>query len=308
MQDSWYTIINPNAGSGRANKDWPKIEEELKRSRFEFRPIKTEHPRHSEELVQRAIKEGYRKILCIGGDGTLHNIVNGILKQNSVPSTEITLAHISVGTGNDWVRTYGIPKGYKENIRSIKLGQPFIQDAGIARFEDGKESRFFLNLCGIGFDGEVVKQTGKKLGKISYMLGSLKALLTYNSSQFEIQMDQEEVSGKHYMVLAGIGQYGGGGMRLVPDAITNDGYFDLTLAGNLGKWEIISRLGQLYSGKFVEHPKVQQAKAQRVKVKAARKKQVYMEADGELMGTGDFEMEVIPAALRVLVPSHNFKD
>jgi YegS/Rv2252/BmrU family lipid kinase len=305
--DAWLTIINPVAGNGKAGKDWPKIESLLKQARFDFVPHKTEHQGHAAELVQKGLKQGYRKFLCVGGDGTLHHMVNGIMEQDDVASTEITLAMISVGTGNDWIKTYGIPKDYKSAIRSIKLGKPFLQDVGIARYNQGKDHRFFVNFAGVGFDGEVVKKTGKKFGRLSYLWGLFTSLLGYKTPSLKLGFGEAEREGKYFMVIAGIGQYGGGGMRLMPDAITNDGLLDITMAADLGKMEVIGNLGKLFNGAFTGHPKVEQVKSKDFKV-ASQQGTAYMEADGEFIGEGPFDIKIIPSALRVLVPDHNFKD
>lgn len=305
--NQWLVILNPTAGSGKAEKDWPRIEAHLKQARFDFTLQKTEHAGHSAELVKEGIAKGYRKFLCVGGDGTLHHAMNGIMEQDEISSTEPTLAMIPVGTGNDWVRTYGIPTNYEETIRGIKLGKPFIQDVGLASFGQSATKRYFVNFAGMGFDGYVVKNARKRFGKLSYLWGLATCLFSYKPPELSISVNEEVKQGRIFMSIAGIGQYGGGGMRLMPEAITNDGLLDLTVAGDLSKMDVVMNLGKIFTGNFLNHSKVESFRCKSLKVEAI-KGTCYMEADGEFIGEGPFTIEVIPNALRVLVPDHNFKD
>ncbi|HIB85018.1 MAG TPA: hypothetical protein EYO59_10620 [Chromatiaceae bacterium] len=108
----WYTIVNPIAGSGRCQRDWPEIEAHLDAAGVSHQNSLTDYHRHSSELAPMAIERGYRKFICVGGDGTFHNIVNGIMKQNMVPSKEITVAMVTVGT----VTTGNNPKLHPDRI------------------------------------------------------------------------------------------------------------------------------------------------------------------------------------------------
>jgi len=128
MKHKYFVTVNPNSGAGKAGKDWPKIKEKLTKAGLEFDfAISTKH-RENIDQVGQAIKDGYRKIIGVGGDGTLHHIVNAIFTQNEVTSTEIEVALISIGTGNDWVRHYNIPTNYDKAINLIKQGKTTFQD------------------------------------------------------------------------------------------------------------------------------------------------------------------------------------
>lgn len=105
----WFVIINPTSGNGSSKRKWPRIKALLNAEYFDFDYAFTEYENHSVLLVQIAVKQGFKKIISVGGDGTLHNIINGIQRQNTVNSSYIQIGVIPIGTGNDWIKTYNIP-------------------------------------------------------------------------------------------------------------------------------------------------------------------------------------------------------
>ena len=116
--EAWLVIVNPKAGSGRGLKDWPIISNQMYNSSLRFTCVFTEHKYHAVELTVKAINDGFRNIVAVGGDGTIHEVVNGIFIQKKVPTTDISLAVIPTGTGNDWIRMFGISKTIRRKTRS----------------------------------------------------------------------------------------------------------------------------------------------------------------------------------------------
>jgi diacylglycerol kinase family enzyme len=120
--EKWLVILNPHAGSGRGKKDQSEIEKYLHRSEINFELKISEFPKHTIALTIEAIENGYRKLIVAGGDGTLNEAVNGIFIQTICPPEQITIGVIPVGTGNDWIKTFGIPNNYRAAIQIIKSG------------------------------------------------------------------------------------------------------------------------------------------------------------------------------------------
>jgi len=110
----WFVIINPTSGNGSGRRKWLKIKTELEYNAFDFDIAFTEYANHSKELIQSSIKQGFTKFICVGGDGTLHNIINGVQLQKQINSSAIQIGIIPIGTGNDWLKTHGIPLNIKE--------------------------------------------------------------------------------------------------------------------------------------------------------------------------------------------------
>jgi len=302
MKNKYFITVNPNSGAGKSGKDWPKIKNKLIQAEIDFDfEISTAHQENVTHVL-KALKNGYRKIIGVGGDGTLHHITNAIFQQQEVISTDITVGLISIGTGNDWVRHHNIPTKYEEAIAVIKAGKTSTQDVGILKYGNNKTA-YFMNFVGIGYDAFVVENTAdlKKFGQSAYLYGLIQCLFKYENNEIEIEIEIDGVpysKGEVFMLIAGLGKYAGGGMMFSKDALINDGFFDLTIGKDLSKTEIIFMVHKLFNGTFNDHEKVDTIKCKNIKVKAKNKNIVKAEADGELIGIGDFEISLLENALK----------
>jgi YegS/Rv2252/BmrU family lipid kinase len=303
----WFVIVNPVSGFGKVKKEWQDISEELKAQGVDYEFEFTTAQAKGDEIAYKAISNGYRKLICVGGDGHLHDIVNGVLAQSYVPSTDITIGMISQGTGNDWIKTNGIPKDIKKAIAVIKQGKTYIQNAGLARsYRNGQAaSRYFHNFAGVGFDAYVVQNTinSKGYGQIAYLLVMLKSLFSYQKPVLRITLDDRIIETKTYLTLSGIGKFGGGGMKLTPDAQPDGDAFNVSVAKDFSKLDVFRYIGKLYDGSFIHLDKAESHMSKHVRIEVISSvDEVYMEADGDMMGTGPFEISLVPHALRVVIP------
>lgn len=295
----WFVIINPTSGNGSSKRKWPRIKALLNAEDFDFDYAFTEHENHSVLLVQIAVKQGFKKIISVGGDGTLHNIINGIQRQNSVNSSDIQIGVVAIGTGNDWIKTYNIPLHIEKAISIIKRGVLRQQDIGKIEFIDQKqESIYFNNLAGVGFDGFVVSKVSKykNLGAIAYLIGAIAGLFSFKNFSSTITLNETEIRTKSLMVLAGLCKYSGGGMQLTKDPNPNDGLFDVSIAKDLSKFDILKNLYNLFNGKIVEHSKVENYKVSELSIIIDSKVKPFIQADGELIGTGSIRLKIAPRA------------
>ncbi|MFT5071491.1 MAG: diacylglycerol kinase (ATP) [Chitinophagales bacterium] len=303
MNNKYFVSVNPNSGAGKSGKDWPKIQQKLKDEGFEFDyAISTRH-RENIDHVQHAIKQGFRKFIGIGGDGTMHHMVNGVMLQDDVPSTDIELSLISIGTGNDWVRHYDISRDYDQAIALIKAGKTRFQDVGLLDYQDGQAKEYFMNFVGIGYDAYVVEHTVdlKKFGQSAYLYGLVQCLFKFEAQELTVEVDGKPLLNEDvFMMIAGLGKFAGGGMMLSKNALIDDGYFDLTIGKDLSKKDIIFMVQKLFNGNYIEHPKVETLKCKHVRVEAKNQNIVKAEADGELVGTGSFEISLKEKALCVI--------
>jgi YegS/Rv2252/BmrU family lipid kinase len=301
----YFVIVNPASGNWGVQKKWEQIKAELqKHISFSFKI--TEQPRHAEEIVQTAIQNGYKKIIGIGGDGLLQEIANGIVNQNEIDSKEITVCLISSGTGNDWIKTSGISKDLKKAIQALKEEKTIVQDLGKITFtHDGKrKTRYCVNFAGVGFDSYVVANTLhlKKYGTIAYLLGMLQCLFSYKKPILKISSAEKSITTTAYMCIAGIGKFGGGGMKLMPGALLDDGKFFVSLAKDFSVLEVIFNIHKLYSGELIHHSKVDSWETENLRIEVLESDgDVYLEADGDVFGTGPFDIEIVPQKLRVIV-------
>ncbi len=304
MINNWFVIINPTSGNGKSKKQIPKLLKALKETNIPYEYKVTEHPNHSFEFVQNAILKGYRKIISIGGDGTLHNIVNGIMHQSTVNPSVIKVAVIPVGTGNDWVKTYRITTNINACLSIIKQEKTVYQDIGKINLLNSKSTVYFNNLAGIGFDGHTVNSINKykRLGGLSYLVGGLDGFSTYKPITLKINFNTKEITTKSLMTLIGLCKYSGGGMQMTKNANPNDGLFDITIIKIYGFGRVLLNLSKLYNGKIVHHQKVETYKTDKIKVTIPKNTSPYIQADGELIESSDFEIELIPKAIQFVIP------
>lgn len=304
----WLIIRNPNASGGKSMKLWPKVREILLQEGLEFEDQCTSKPMEAIELVSEAIGKGYRKIAAMGGDGTVNEVVNGIMSQSFCDSKEILFTQIPIGTGNDWSRTMGIPKNFKALARFMKSAVADYQDIGLLSWKNSKgkvQQRYFVNIAGMGFDAFVGVIANKnkvegKSGVFSYVKALLSGLYQYKVQSVNLKVDSHNKGSFELFSLAvGICNYSGGGMKQCPDASYNDGILDLTLIEKINKWKVVFNIPRLYSGSFVKNKEVHQFKGQYIEIKA--NENTLLEVDGEVIGTGTAEFSLLPSVLKVLV-------
>jgi YegS/Rv2252/BmrU family lipid kinase len=305
-QKEWLVIVNPNAGTGKGKKDWNKISVLLKEENLPFSVKFTERKGHAIILTMEGIKEGFRKIITVGGDGTLNEVVNGAFSNDTCPTKDISLAIVPVGSGNDWGRMFGIPLDYEKAIKIISDNKLMLHDIGLLSFYDGteKKKRYFINIAGLGFESVVVRRANiqkdkGRSGKAIYFYNLLMSLLSYKNTKAEIIIDDEKIiNADVFSINIGNGRYCGGGMRQTPDALPDDGVLDATIINGMGKFEIIRNLKILYDGTILNHPKIDGYKCKNIKVSSDSI--IYTEADGESLGHTPVEFSIIPSSINIV--------
>jgi YegS/Rv2252/BmrU family lipid kinase len=304
-KNTWYVIVNPVAGFGKVVKKWKALFPLLEKE-FALTVVFTERDRHAVSLTKEAIEAGYSHILAVGGDGTLHQVVNGMMLQHVKASHEISIAFYSCGTGNDWIRSFDFPKNNVAFVEMLKQNKTLYHDVGkVYYFKENKACiEYFNNIAGVGFDAYVIQQTkNKTTGQFSYLVGMLRSLFSYRCNHLKVTIHGETHDAISYLTLAAINKYAGGGMKLAPDAVNNDGRFDVILVKEISKWEVVKHTSKLFSGKYLNLPQVSVFRSASFTIEALENpSQVYCEADGELTGTGPFEFVVVPAALNIVIP------
>ncbi len=304
MTKSWFLIVNPTAGNGNFNKLWLEIKHELKIQQLEYSFVLTTHHKHEIDLVHEAINKGYKHIISVGGDGTLHHIINGIMTQKKVKTSKITVGIIPLGTGNDWIKTYNISKKIKEAVLLIKKENTIYQDIGFLQLKN--TSAYFNNVAGIGYDGYVVNKLNnlKRFGSIAYLLSGVSGLISYRKSTFTIAINNQTITTKSLMTLFGICKYSGGGMQLTNYKSTNDGLLDVSIVKNLTFFNLLFNLPKLYNGLITKHKKVDTYLSKELLITPENlEKPIYIQADGELIGTGSVKVTLYKQAIQFVINS-----
>ncbi|MFT6869448.1 diacylglycerol/lipid kinase family protein [Polaribacter sp.] len=298
---SWFIIANPTSGNRNFSKQWKEIKQILNHKKIDFSFAFTQFSKHEIKLVTTAIQQGFRNIISVGGDGTLHHVVNGIMMQRYVKTSDITIAVIPLGTGNDWIKTYNIPNNIKKSINIITNKKTILQDIGILETEN-KVVCYFNNVAGIGYDGYIVHKLEKlkRFGSIGYLLAGISGLLCYKKTIFKIIFDNNTIETNCLMVLFGICKFSGGGMQFTKNVHTSDGLLDITIAKNLNLVDLILNIKKLYNGNIVHHKKVETYKTNLITV-IPKTSTPFIQADGELIDTGKVTMKVIEKAINFIV-------
>lgn len=306
-QGRWFTIVNPIAGRGRGLADWPQISALLNAEQIEFDAHFTERKYHAIELAFGAVGAGYRGIIVVGGDGTLHETVCGVMMQSQVPSTDVTLAVVAVGTGNDWMRMFGIPRFYSDAIKSISQGQTLMQDVGRVTYFESMvpQVRYLSNVGGVAYDAAVcrgvnrLKERGYK-GTWLYVWTAMMQAAKYRCRRAVIRCDGEVIFDKRlFTATIGIGKYTGGGLSQTPYAVIDDGLFDLTIIPKMNRLRLFSRFGTLYTDNIYNITGVTLHRGAKLEIESDEP--ISLELDGEILGVSDFTFEIVPRALRVIV-------
>lgn len=302
-------IVNRNAGAGTGAKAWKMIRDPAARLMGRHEVAFTTGPGEAVRLAGEAVRAGFDLLVCVGGDGTLNEVVNGLLSDSCGPG-ETVLGYIPCGTGCDFSRTLGLPGDPRRALEVIANGHTRVIDAGLIAFRgpNGRsEHRFFHNMVSFGLGGEVddrVNHGGKALGGfITFIQATLVSILLFRKKEITVRLDDGPVYGvTAWNIAVANGQYHGGGMWVAPYSRPDDGLFHVTVIGDLALWEVFFHLPKLYNGTLLGLSKVRSFTARLIEAWSAEK--VLLDMDGEQPGSLPAVLEVIPAALRFAVMPH----
>ncbi len=288
-----HAVVNPLAGRGRAARAWPLARKVLEEAGWTITETRSERRGHAVELAASAECD---VVIAVGGDGTAHEVANGILQGGRGAA----LGVVPIGSGNDFARALALPRDPAEAARLIATARPRPIDVGWVN------GRYFLTIAGAGFDGEVASQVNRwpKLlgGTAAYLLGILTMLVVYEPVDSEVVVDGDLNRERLFLIAVGNTAWNAGGMWLVPPASPDDGVLDVVVAGPLTRFETLCVLPRVFSGKHLLHPKVRQARGSVVRVTSAMP--LAVQADGESVGRLPATFTVHPGALQVLAPSY----
>jgi len=303
-------IVNPIAGSGRAHALAPKIEAWIAEQGIAGRLLETREPGHAERLAAAAADLGHDRVIAVGGDGTIQEVLNGLLAAGVGPDGgPPVLGVIPAGRGNDLARSVRLPLDPLACL-PISVGdttEPF--DVGQATSADGV-TRFFGAAGGAGFDAEVaytmaVRRRFWMRGEVGYFLGTLNELRRFRNSELQVTLlgdGEDRVISRRFLFIAfANGPYYGGGMQICPNADTNDGWLDVCLVGNLSRFEAMRELPGIYKALHLKNPKVEIVRARSVLIEGDTGTRVHL--DGEPFGNVPMEISLRPGAVRVAVPA-----
>jgi diacylglycerol kinase (ATP) len=288
-------IVNPAAGGGRTQARWLRLRERLFRTGLAFDWTWTAGPGDATEHARRAVRAGTGLVVAVGGDGTLNEVLNGVIGHDG--RARAALAMIATGRGRDACRNLGLPADGDGAIGALARGREQRVDAGVVEWPGGR--RYFLNAAGAGFDADVARraQSQRGSGTIPYLLGVFAALARHAPAPTVVTTDGGAWSGRAICVVAANAARYGGGMTIAPGAMPTDGLLDLVVLGDIGRLELVRWLPALYPGTHLRNPKITLRRCRDAAVRAPAGWHVH--ADGELVARTPVTFRIVPAAVRI---------
>jgi YegS/Rv2252/BmrU family lipid kinase len=301
-------VVNPASRGGATRKRFerilPRVREVLGACDIEW----TRGPRDAERIAREGVRAGVERVVVAGGDGTMSEVVTGILAADLGRYAE--LAMLPLGTGGDLRRTLGVPADLEDALAAIARGERRPLDAGRARFQgrDGREtSVYFVNIASLGISGlttELVNQAPKGLGgRVSFLVGTLRSIASYRAADHpvELRLDGEVIhKGPLVLAAAANGRYFGGGMQVAPDARPDDGLLDVVVVPGLSKLRLLAELPRIYRGTHIGVGGVLSQRGRVLEATPLGGEPPWVEIDGEPLGRLPARIEILPGALTLV--------
>lgn len=298
-------IVNPIAGRGAGEKSIPAIRQYCTIEGLDFEIVRTEKPRHATALAQDAVIEGFDTIVAVGGDGTVNEVVNGLMNARKDKNDTTIMGVLGVGRGNDFAYGLGIPSGIKRGFDLLTKNEFKPIDVGVVIGGLFDQGRYFCNGVGIGFDAvvgfEALKMT-KLQGFSSYIIAAIKTIFLYNNAPLvRIEYNNESMTLPALLISIMNGRRMGGGFLMAPQAEIDDAKFDLCIAGEVSKARIIYLMLHFMKGTQASQKEIFTKKAEKIKVTAIEGS-LPAHADGETICVdgNDLYLKIIPRAINVI--------
>lgn len=298
-------ISNPAAGRGR-DAVLPRLRRALSERGLEHEVAFTKGPGHAAAMARRAIENGARRfIVAVGGDGTIHEVVNGLVDPTEGPRRDdLVLGAVPAGSGCDFVRTFGLDRSPEQLARHLDGDTLYPIDIGRVSLvgRDGEDRTVcFANIAEAGYGGMVVDRANRLprfLGRGRYLVGIVAAIRGFELQPTRVVLDHTEVSASYSNVIVANGQFFGGNMKVAPRALPDDGRFNVQLFRGTPK-DVFLKTPKMRKGEHIPDPDVQEYQSSRVEVHTAEP--VLVEADGEVLGTTSATFDLLPRALSLKI-------
>ena len=299
-------IVNPRSANGRTGKIWPAIEQTIRDEVGVLDVFHTARPWHAQELTQHALRNGYNRIVSVGGDGTHHEVLNGFFDGYLPINPRASFCILPSGTGSDFARTVGYRR-WQDAVPAI-LGTKSIRiDIGRATFSlanGTKDVRYFMNVADFGIGGAVVdrvNRSSKRFGPfVTFLWGLLSTLPRFRAPMVEIDIDGTPVSQRTLNVMIAKGRYYGGGIHVAKQATLTSGQFEVIIVNDLSLWTALRSLPILYSGAYIEREDLVRC-FRATRIVAQSSEVVLLDLDGEQPGRLPAAIELLPSALELVI-------
>jgi diacylglycerol kinase (ATP) len=295
MTKTYKIILNPTAGHGNGIKSLPKIEQLFTQAGVSFDLQQTERPGNGIEITRQAMHDGYQVIVAAGGDGTVNEVINGLMLSKQEGLAIAPMGVLCVGRGNDFSGSMGIPTDLEAGFQALMAGQRRTIDVG--RVTGGKypEGRFFGSCVGVGFDAITTIEVSKLPrwgGYLSFLVAVLKTVFLYNKAPLaKIEFDDKAITQRSLLISIMNGRRLGGGFIMAPDSLPDDGLFDLCIAEQMSSFEVIKMIPHFTKGDQATQPSIKTGQAVKISI-TAQDGPLPAQTDGEIICVDGSHLEV----------------
>lgn len=312
MSRQTLVILNPESAAGRTGRARHEIEREIEAALGPVELVVTDAPSDATRIAREARLAGAHRILVAGGDGTICEVVSGLLeaRTEATPAPALpVLGFLPLGSGSDFARTLGLPGDLRRMLELIARGDTRTIDAGRVEYVDDAgepQTRAFANEASVGLSGTTIRLVGrlaKRVGpRIAFMLGAVAAIFSHRPFEVRVELDGEPAfEGPVSMVVAANGCYFGAGMKVAPEAVVDDGLLSVVIVRGLSVPRLLANLPSLFAGRHGAHPSVVFERAKSVSI-VPRGEGAPIDIDGEALGQIPLRARVLPRALEVFAP------
>lgn len=300
-------IVNPAAGQGRVARLWPELLPALRAATADLAVCKTSGPGEATTLTRAALTEDYDRIVAVGGDGTLHEVVNGYFRPDGTALTPAPpLVPLSCGTGTDFNRMLGQKTGLDavSYLRSDRVRPVDLLRLEYTDLDGERASRHALNITSLGLSSAVVRSVNRGglplPGGLRYFGAIVRALFAHAPFEVALTLDDQVLGeGPVRLVAIANGHTFGAGVKIAPNAVVDDGQLDLTILHDVSAFRLLRSLPRFYEGEHLSLDGVSAHRGRRLTVRPFTDEPVWLEADGELIGKLPVTVEVVPKAIRL---------
>ncbi|MFW5971971.1 MAG: diacylglycerol/lipid kinase family protein [Bacillota bacterium] len=309
MPNKIAAIVNPVSANGKTALHWPSYEKFFRENNINMEVFLSRYAGDAVEISRQAVKNGYKKIMAVGGDGTVNEVINGFFQEDSLIDDDIKLIVFSQGTGCDFNRNFQFGRKPDDivhiinsnNFRKIDIGHvKYINHSGV------EEERYFVNLSDTGIGAataRLVNQSSKVFGGfITYLLGVFRILISYKNREIKVVIDGEE---KYRQLINSViianGKYFGGGIKIAPRAELDNGFFNIVVLKNFSKIGIVLNLVKAYKGTHISHKLVESIKGKEIAISVVDGGISELEIDGESVGILPARFKILKSKLSIMV-------
>ena len=296
-------ICNVRSGRGAVAKHLPEVERLLKERGLDYEIRHTEWRGHATEIARAALEDGTKLVVAMGGDGTVHEVVNGMIVDDKAINPEAALGVVAAGTGSDFIKTFGIPSSPSHAVAHLDGPESFPIDIGKITYQsDGVEVvRYFANIAEVGLGASVVDRAGRLprwLGPTVYLVAFWLTMRAHKAADVTVDLVDRKYEGKMNNLVVANGQFFGGGMKIAPKAAPTDGVLDVQIE-HARKRDAIAMMPKVFKGEHVPHPDILEAKRVRLSIESSRP--LLIEADGEVLGTTPARFDLLKEIINLKV-------